>query len=78
MEKYTQKQLRALIHSGAAIDLSARTSNADYSALMADEGCLHQIGYSAGLYGCNGKLFLGDKSGRLYAIPSNCTAIYVY
>ena len=76
MERYTQKQLRALIASGAAVDLekahkSARELGGDYIA------GLRQIGYSAGVYGINGALF-SDGSGRLYAIASRTSTLFWY
>ena len=69
MEKYTQKQLKNLVKSGAAIDCTndreRRVNN------------YRQIGYSAGVYGCNGML-LQDQTGQLYAITSRTTAIFLY
>lgn len=69
MQKYTQKQLKNLVKSGAAIDCTydreRRVNN------------YRQIGYSAGVYGCNGML-LQDQNGQLYAITSRTTAIYLY
>lgn len=72
MTHYTQKQLRALVASGAAIDL---THISDYKDAPAKG--LKQIGYSAGVYGCNGKL-LQDEHGKLYAITARTTAIYLF
>ncbi len=67
MEKYTQKHLRMLVRTGVAKDIT-------HSDRV--EG-LTQIGYAAGIYGCNGML-LKDNDGNLYAITSRTTAIYLY
>ena len=70
MTRYTQKELRNLVKSGRAIDVtndSSRTITENYT----------QIGYSAGVYGCNGRLFRGD-SGQLYVITARTTAIFLY
>ena len=72
MEKYTQKQLRALVASGAAIDVT----NADKRGAIPES--YRQIGYAAGIYGCSGMLLKGDKTGKLYAVTSRTTAIYIF
>ena len=69
MTRYTQKQLRALVASGSAIDITNDNERRP--------GYLRQIGYSAGVYGCNGML-LQDQDGQLYAITSRTTAIFLY
>lgn len=76
MEKFTQKQLRALVASGAVVDL---THALDYSGAKLQSGeNLIQIGYAAGVYGCNGKLLQASGSGKLYAITSRTQAIYIF
>lgn len=72
MEKYTQKQLRALVRSGAAVDVTGATSR------QAIPENYRQIGFSAGVYGCNGQLFRGLDSGKLYAITSRTMAIFIF
>ena len=71
MEKYTQKQLRSLVASGAAKDV---TSASDRNAIPES---YRQIGYAHGIYGCNGMLLQGD-SGQLYAVTSRTSAIYIF
>ena len=71
MEKLTQKELKRLIANGVAIDL---TNSKDRKDLPEN---YTQIGYSASVYGCNGKLLKGE-SGKLYAITSRTTAIFTY
>lgn len=72
MEKYTQKQLKNLVATGAAIDVSRAKSTKDIPEYYS------QIGYSKGLYGCSGMLFKGLESGKLYAITSRTQAIYIF
>lgn len=71
MEKYTQKQLRSLVASGAAKDV---TNAHDPKAIPES---YRQIGYASGIYGCNGMLLQGE-SGELYAVTSRTTAIYLF
>lgn len=72
MERYTQKQLKSLVKAGAAIDV---TNASERNAIPEN---YKQIGFSAGVYGCNGQLFRGLESGKLYAITSRTTAIYIF
>ena len=72
MKKYTQKQLKNLVATGAAIDVSRAKSTKDIPENYS------QIGYVNGLSGCAGMLFKGDKSGKLYAITSRTQAIYIF
>jgi len=72
MTKFTQKQIRSLVQSGAAIDV---TSASEQSAIPES---YTQVGYSAGVYGCNGMLLKGRETGQLYAVTSRTTAIYVF
>lgn len=76
MEKFTQKQLRALIEYGVAIDLTHATSHAD--AKLENGDCLTQIGYVTGRYGCNGKLLRSNKTGQLYVIAARTQSIYLF
>ena len=72
MQKYTQKQLRALVESGAAIDVTnAREQNDIPESYV-------QIGYASGIYGCSGMLFKGRTTNKLYAVTSRTTAIYIF
>lgn len=77
MTKYTQKQLKELVKSGAAIDIT-NGDNATRKSIESKEGYYTQIGYAAGVYGCNGMLLLGHKTKTLYAITSRTTAIFVF
>ena len=72
MEKYTIKQLKSLVNSGAAIDVTYSSKKSDIPENYT------QIGYASGVYGCNGMLLRGYTSGKLYAVIGRTTAIYIY
>ena len=72
MEKYTVKQLKSLVNIGAAVDVTYSSKKSDIPENYT------QIGYAYGLYGCNGMLFRGCTSGKLYAVTSRTTAIYIF
>lgn len=71
MEKMTQKELKRLVKVGAAKDITYSSSRRDIPEEYS------QVGYSSGVYGCNGMLFRGH-SGKLYAICARTTAIWVF
>lgn len=71
MEKYTQKQLKSLVNSGSAIDVTNARDRKEIPEHYT------QIGYAAGIYGCNGMLLKGE-SGQLYAVTSRTSAIYLF
>ena len=77
MQRYTQKQLKSLVKTGAAIDVT-NADNETRKQIERDEGYYNQIGYSAGVYGCNGMLLKGHKTGKLYAVTSRSQAIYIF
>ena len=72
MTKYTRKQLREMVKSGVAVDVT----NASGRGAISED--YRQIGYSCGVYGCNGMLLQGCESGKLYAVTSRTTAIYIF
>lgn len=71
MEKMTQKELNRLVKVGAAKDITNSSSRRDIPEDY------RQVGYSSGIYGCNGMLLRGD-SGQLYAVCARTTAIYIF
>lgn len=72
MTKFTQKQLKELVKSGAAVDVT----NAGERGAIPEN--YRQIGYSRGVYGCNGMLLQGCESGTLYAVTARTTAVYIF
>ena len=71
MRKYTQKELKRLVKSGCAIDI---TNAKGYDAIPEK---YIQIGYATGIYGITGKLFEG-YSGKKYAITKRTSAIFMF
>ena len=77
MRKYTQRELKALVRMGAAVDITNH-GTAEYKALTEKEKDLDKLGYSSGMYGINGGLLQGQKTGTLYAITARSTAAFIY
>ena len=77
MKKFGQREIKALVKSGAAVDISNH-DNAARHELEALEGYLDKIGYSSGVYGLNGGLLKGHESDTLYAITGRTTALFIY
>lgn len=77
MTKYTQRQLKALVHDGLAVDIT-NADNEKRNEIETLEGCYTQIGYASGIYGCNGALLKGNKTGTSYAITSRSTALFIF
>lgn len=77
MKKYTQKQLRHMIASGMAEDITNH-STTEYREFIEREKSFDRIGLSTGVYGMNGGLLQGATSGKFYAITSRSTALFIY
>lgn len=77
MTKYTQKQLREMVACGIAEDISHYSCDSA-KKLKEIENWLDQVGYASGVYGCNGKLFKGHNTGKLYAITSRSQAVFIF
>jgi len=77
MRKYTQRQLKDLVRTGAAQDITNH-STTEYEELVSRENSFDRIGYSSGIYGINGGLIQGNKTGTLYAITARTTATFIY
>lgn len=71
MEKYTLKELKRLVRTGAAKDITHSNTRSDVPESYA------QTGYSCDIYGCNGMLLQGE-SGRLYAITKRTPALFMF
>lgn len=72
MLKLRQKDIKELVTYGHAVDVTHAHSCSDIPESY------EQIGYSAGVYGCNGMLFQGRETGKLYAVASRSSAIYIF
>lgn len=71
MERYSCKKLKSLVASGVAKDVTYANERSDIPESYT------QIGYAAGIYGCNGMLLKGE-SGQLYAVIGRTSAIYIF
>ena len=71
MKKYTQKALREMAKNSLAVDI---TNAHDYKAIPEK---YERVGYSRGIYGCNGKLFKGE-SGCYYVVTKATSALYMF
>ena len=69
MKQYKQKDIKALVISGAAIDITS-----------ADEALIpkhfDRIGYSHGINGMNGGLIQDRDSGLLYAVTARSSNLF--
>lgn len=72
MIRYTQKQLKALVKQGLAKDVTRAKERNEIPEPY------RQVGYSRGLYGCNGMLLQGCNTYNLYAVTARTTAIYLF
>ena len=77
MRKYTQKELRNMVALGMAENVT-RANDEDYEKVIKKESYLSQIGYSAGIYGCNGMLLKRHSTGTYCAVTSRTLAIYLF
>lgn len=77
MRKYTQRELKTIVRTGAAVDITSH-GTAEYKALIEKEKDLDKLGYNSGMYGINGGLLQGQKTGTLYAITARSTAVFIY
>lgn len=77
MTKYTQRQLKEMVKHGLAEDITYG-NNDTRRQIEETEGYYTQVGYSSGVYGCNRMLLKGNKTGKLYAITSRTTAVFVF
>lgn len=72
MRKYTQKMLRDMVAAGVAVDVTRAADRREIPEPYT------QIGYAAGVCGCNGLLLMGDTTGRWYAVTGRTTAVYIF
>ena len=69
MKQYKQKDLKALVSGGAAIDIT--TADEDLIPKHFD-----RIGYSHGINGMNGGLIQDRDSGLLYAVTARSSNLF--
>lgn len=76
MNKYTLKQLKNMVKIEMAKDITNYTT--DQVEELKKSGWLRQVGYSAGLYGCNGMLLQHDSTKELYAIIGRVGILWLF
>lgn len=72
MRKYTQRQLKNLCIDGLAENIT--TAAPDPERRRACDA----VGYSSGVYGCNGCLLRDRNTGKLYVIAARNSNIFYY
>ena len=77
MMQVTQKELRNMGHQSFCEDITY-AKQCDYDRIMKEEIWLDTIAYSTGMYGRNGTLYRGHKTGKMYVIKSRTRAIYLF
>lgn len=68
--KLSQKVIKQMVKDGAAVEIKNLAKKPKPSDLK-------RIGFSKGVYGINGALFLG-KNGKMYAITSRSSLLFAY
>ena len=68
--KTTQREVKRLIKSGVAIELTD-TTTVKHSELTT-------VALSFGVYGMNAGLFRHDTTGQLYALPNRSSLLFYY
>ena len=77
MEQVTQKVIKSFITNRAATDIS-NAGNAEYDQIMQLEKGITRLLFSRSDAGANGLLFIGNTTGRLYAIVGRCSAMSIF
>lgn len=77
MMKVTQKELRSMARVPYCEDIT-HAREEDYQRIMKEEIWLETIAYSAGMYGCSGRLYRGHNTGKMYVITSRTSAIFLF
>lgn len=75
MNKTTQKEIKRLVRAGAAVDITAASSET-LEKIRSKENGLESVAVSVGTYGRNGQLLRGRKTGKLYAITARTTNLF--
>lgn len=73
MRKYKLSELKSLVRSGMAHDLT----NASTADVMDQWKHGEKVGYSSGTYGINGGLIQNTETGEYYAIIGRCANLFI-
>ena len=79
MIRTTLKELRNLIklNNEMVVDATYFTMP-DYEKALKEEGFFREVAYASGVYGCNGVLLIGNKTGRRYVIAGRTSALWLF
>ena len=77
MMQVSQKEIRSMLYETYCEDIT-RGNEKDYDRIMKEEGWLDTVAFSVGTYGCNGRLYRGHNTGKMYVITSRTSAIYLF
>ena len=77
MMKTTLKDIKELAKGYNVTDIT-NISSEGAELLHKKEGMFWNVAYSTGMYGVTGKVVQGNATGRLYAITSRTSAIYLF
>lgn len=77
MTQFTRRELRKLIKTGAAVDITHGDAGTRKEVLRR-EGEYKQIAYIPSVRGCGGRLLQGIHTGRLYAIAGRTKALNIF
>lgn len=73
MRKYGQREIKSLVKSGVAVDI---TNAPETEVLTLWKRC-EKVGYSSGLYGINGGLIRDIETGDFYAITARNSNLFI-
>ena len=76
MKKVTVKFIKEIVSNKKGENISLYKFN-DIKKLEKKEGGFEKIYYSTGVYGINGGVVKGNTTGKLYAITSRNTALFM-
>lgn len=76
MRKYTQKELREFVRLNMAIDITYMAEKELLELKKTEQ--LSQVGYSCGVYGCNGMLIKSDTTGQYYTIIGRVGNLWLF
>lgn len=73
----SQKEIKKMIGTVGTVDISYAGIE-QYKDIINKEEWLRVIAYSVGTYGCNGKVYIGNKTGTLYIIIGHTSSLYLF
>ena len=79
MIRTTLKELRNLtkLNNEMVVDATYFTMG-DYEKALKEEDFFREVAYASDVYGCNGMLLIGNKTGKRYVIVGRTQAIYLF